>query len=213
MKNPCLNRYIYFACFSAVSLCLSVTRLRAHCDSLDGPVVKAAQRALAEANVNLALIWVQKDDEAEIKRAFEKTLGVRRLGAEAMELADHYFFETLVRVHRAGEGAAFTGLKPAGYNLSPAVNQGDKALQTGDIEPVLHFLSAKMKQGLHERFQEVLVRKKFPKEDIEAGRAYVKAYVAYIHYVEAVHQATTGGTESHSDEPVKARVRLESHQH
>jgi hypothetical protein len=31
----------------------------AHCDSLDGPVVKAAQAALRTRNVNLILIWVQ----------------------------------------------------------------------------------------------------------------------------------------------------------
>jgi hypothetical protein len=31
----------------------------AHCDGLDGPVVKAAQKALIESNINLVLIWVQ----------------------------------------------------------------------------------------------------------------------------------------------------------
>lgn len=88
--------------------------LEAHCDGIDGPVVGAAQKALETANVNLVLIWVQKQDEPAMRKAFEKTLAVRKLGSSAKELADLYFFETLVRVHRAGEGAPYTGLKPAG---------------------------------------------------------------------------------------------------
>src|SRR3990172_9984859 len=80
----------------------------AHCDGMDGPVVKAAQKALASGDVNLVLIWVQKEDEKEIREAFDRTLEVRKLSAEAKELADMYFFETLVRVHRIGEGAPYT---------------------------------------------------------------------------------------------------------
>ena len=112
----------------------------AHCDGLDGPVVKAAQNALAEGNVNLVLIWVPKDDEAEIKRAFEKTVAVRKLNPEARELIDLYFFETLVRIHRAAEGAAYTGLKPAGRDLGPAIPAADKALETGNVDPVVKLL-------------------------------------------------------------------------
>ena len=83
-----------------------------HCDTMNGPVIKAAEKALETGNVNLVLIWVQKKDEATIKEAFQKTLAVRKLNAEAKKLADMYFFETLVRIHRAGEGVAYTGLKP-----------------------------------------------------------------------------------------------------
>lgn len=184
---------------------------RAHCDGLDGPVVKAAQRALAESNINLALIWVQKDDEPEIKRAFAKTLAVRKLGPEAKELADHYFFETLVRVHRAGEGAPYTGLKPAGRDLGPAIPAGDKALETGELEPVLHLLSAEMVHGLRKRFTEALTKKKFAKDDVEAGRAYVKAYVSYIHYVEGIHQAASGAAHGHPGEGSEAQAHQAGH--
>ena len=82
----------------------------AHCDGLDGPLVKAAQKALETGDVNLVLIWVQKKDEAEVRQAFQKTLTVRKSSAQAGELADRYFFETVVRLHRAGEGAPYTGL-------------------------------------------------------------------------------------------------------
>lgn len=84
----------------------------AHCDTLDGPVVQAARIALEKGDVRALVKWVQADDEKEIRVAFQKTLAVRAKGAEAKELADMYFFETLVRIHRAGEGAPYTGLKP-----------------------------------------------------------------------------------------------------
>src|SRR5512147_2580967 len=85
-------------------LAFIVDRASAHCDGMDGPVVKAAQKALAAGNVNLALIWVQPGDEGEVRKVFQRTLAVRRLNPEARELADTYFFETLVRLHRSGEG-------------------------------------------------------------------------------------------------------------
>jgi len=96
-------------------------KLSAHCDGMDGPVVKAAQRTLESGNVNGILIWVQKKDEGEVRRAFERTLTVRKLSLEAKSLADMYFFETVVRLHRAGEGAPYTGLTPAGRDLGPAI--------------------------------------------------------------------------------------------
>ena len=108
-------------------LAVTPARALAHCDGLDGPVVKAAQRALETRNAALVLIWVQEKDEREIQAAFEQTLAVRELSAQARQLADRFFFETLVRVHRAGEGAPFTGLKPAGQDLGPADEGQDRA--------------------------------------------------------------------------------------
>jgi hypothetical protein len=111
MKVPLTPLALLAAAFATTQIA------QAHCDSLDGPVVNAARAALTESNVNLVLIWVQPDDESAVKHTFEKTLAVRRLNAEARELADMYFFETLVRVHRAGEGAPYIGLKPGGSIL------------------------------------------------------------------------------------------------
>ncbi len=168
-----------------------------HCDGMDGPVVQAAQRALDKGDVNLALSWVQATDEAEIRKVFAKTLAVRKLNPEARELADLYFFATLVRVHRTGEGAPYTGLKPAGRDLGPAIPAADKAIETGAVEPLVKLITSESANGIRERFQNVTAAKKFSAEDVNAGRQYVKAYVEFVHYVEGLHESVQGGGDEH----------------
>jgi hypothetical protein len=161
---------------------------QAHCDTLDGPVVGAARQALETNNVNLVLVWVQKQDEADIRNHFQKTVAVRKAGGQAKELADMYFFETLVRIHRAGEGAGYTGLKPAGKVAAP-IAAADKSLETGKLQDVAQLVSKRMEQGLHRNFDTVMAKKKYNPSDVAAGRAFVSAYVEYTHYVERLYDA------------------------
>jgi hypothetical protein len=186
---------------------LAPSKAFAHCDGMDGPVVKAAQRALATENVNLVLIWVQKKDEAVVKQAFHRTLAVRKLSAEARELADLYFFETIVRIHRAGEGEPYTGLKPAGRDLGPAIPAADRALETGSIEPLLHLITTAAQNGVREHFNRATNKKKFSENDTVAGREYVEAYVKLIHYVERLYEATERSAETHSHESEAVKTR------
>lgn len=174
----------------------------AHCDGLDGPVAKAAHKALDAGNVNQVLIWVQKNNEAEIKEAFDHAISVRKLGPAARDLADRYFLETLVRVHRAGEGAPYTGLQPAGRDLGPAVPAADRAIETGSVEPVVKLLTDAVKHGTHGQFQSVTAAKTFAKDDVAAGRRYVAAYVEYVHYVERLYEAA--GKPAHGANPAPA---------
>ena len=171
-----------------------------HCDGMDGPVVKAAQQALASENVNLVLIWVKKGNEAEVRRAFDETIAVRKLSPRAQALADRYFFETLVRLHRAGEGVPYTGLKPAGRDLGPAIPAADKALDSGSLEPALKLLTEAAQEGARKYFRQVQEKKNFNTSDLDAGRDYVKAYVEFIHYVEGIWEAARNPAEGHSPE-------------
>jgi hypothetical protein len=172
----------------------------AHCDGMDGPVVNAAQKSLQTGNVNFVLIWVQPEDEEEIRSSFRKTLSVRKLSPEAKELADRYFFETVVRIHRAGEGAPYTGLKPAGRDLGPAIPAADKAIETGSAEQVQHLLQHGVEEGVDRHFKNVMARKNFDPDDVQAGREYVKEYVSFIHYVKHVHEATHQSAHGHFSE-------------
>ena len=180
----------------------------AHCDGLDGPVVKAAQRALEMRDPALALMWVQAKDEAEIRKAFEETLAVRSLDPRAKELADRFFFETLVRVHRAGEGAPYTGLQPAGRDVGPAIPAADTAIETGSLEPVERLLTEAMQARLREHFAEVIAAKTFMPSSVVRGRVYVSAYVQFIHFVEQLYEASVTGTHGHFE---KAQPAAASH--
>lgn len=160
----------------------------AHCDTLDGPVVAAARKALDTGNVNLVLVWVQKNDDAEIRSLYQRARNVRKAGGEAKELADLYFFETLVRVHRAGEGAGYTGLKPAGM-VEPPIAAADKAIETGKLQPLGKLVTDRMEKGLHAHFDQVMAKRKYEPNDVQAGRAYSSAYVEFTHYAERLYNA------------------------
>lgn len=185
---------VFFALL-ALSLCLPVVTY-AHCDTLDGPVVQTAKMALEKGDVTPLLKWVQVKDETEIRAAFQKTLAVRVKGAEAKELADMYFFETLVRIHRAGEGAPYTGLKP-GEAVDPAVALADKALDSGSVDKLVDVLTKAMAKGIRERFQETSERKKHAEDSVAEGRQYVKDYVIFTHYVEKLHGLIGGKHAGH----------------
>ena len=165
-------------------LFLSGSRVWAHCDGLDGPVVKAARQALETGDVNRVLIWVRAKDAAEIHAAFNEAMAVRKLNPQARALADQYFFETLVRIHRASEGAPFTGLKPAGLDLGPAVPAADRALKSGSVDAVVKLLVDAVSTGVRARFRAATEKQAFDPNDVTAGREYVEAYVPYVHYVE-----------------------------
>lgn len=181
------------------ALVLGTSSAEAHCDTMDGPVVKSAQKALETGNVNLVLIWVQKKDEADIRKAFERTLAVRKLSPEAKQMADMYFFETLVRIHRAGEGAPYTGLKPAGSEAEPGIEMADKAVEKESGAELVKDLNEMMHKSLHALFMEVKEKKNFKKDDVQAGREYVKAYVTFIHYVEKLYQVAQKPAGEHGE--------------
>ena len=158
----------------------------AHCDTLDGPVVKEAKTALETGDINPVLKWVTKEDEKEIREQFDKTLAVRKQSKEAKELADMYFFETLVRIHRAGEGAPYTGLKAAG-TVEPSVAAADKALESGSVDRLVSMINDAAAKGIRERFERTKEAKKHADHGVEYGRKFVEAYVEFTHYVERLH--------------------------
>jgi hypothetical protein len=180
----------------------------AHCDTLDGPVVNLARQALAKGDVKIILPWVAADKEVEIKKAFDLTMAVRGKGEKERELADMYFFETLVRVHREGEGAPYTGLKPAGLDLGPAIPAADKALESGNPGPLLKLINEKIHQGIHKYYMEAKEKKAHAGESVEAGRAYVAAYVPYLHFVERLYlDASTPITHGEEEGTHDARMK------
>jgi len=171
---------------------VAVTRpAAAHCDTVDGPVVADARAALAAGEVTPVLKWVSAGDEAAIRDAFARTTAVRGGGEAARDLADTWFFETVVRIHRAGEGAPYDGLKPAG-SVEPGIAAADRALASGDVDALIAALSGELTAGVRGRFARATAAAAHAEHHVAAGRAWVAAYVDLIHYVEGLHAALGG---------------------
>jgi len=170
-----------------------------HCDTLDGPVVTAARVALDSGNVNLVLPWAPKKAEAGIQTALEKALSVRKLGQQAAELADYWFFETVVRLHREGEGASYTGLKPAGLDWGPVVKRAEKALKDGNPKKVTAFLQRTVEEDLQKRFKHAMEKKNYDKDDVAAAREYVQASLGFVLHSHGLYAYAKGEGE-HGEE-------------
>lgn len=156
----------------------------AHCDSMDGPTAKDGKLALESKNLNYAPKWIEADGEKELRKIFDQSIKVRALGPDARDLADQYFLESLVRIHRAGEGAPFEGLKPSGVPIDEKVAAADKSVETGDLAPLAKLMTPESIPELENRFAKVLKLKDYNTDDVDAGRAYVQAYVSFFKFAE-----------------------------
>jgi len=193
----------------------------AHCDTLDGPVVSDAREALATGRLAPVVKWLMPEHEAEVQQIFDLALAAAAEGPAARELAELYFFETVVRLHRAGEGAPYTGLEPAGLDLGPAVSGADAALAAGSVDTLVDLVTAEVEEGISRRFTHALALREHADDSDEAGRRYVAAYVDFVHYVEGLynlavaagghaHEAAAGTDTSHGEHATESQAE---HQH
>ena len=173
----------------AIALMLPASTALAHCDWINGPVVADARTALAKGNITPVLRWIPAGSEAEIRDAFKRTLAARSANDQARDLADQWFFETVVRVHRASEGEPFTGLKGADYQPDAGIEIADHAIEADSLADVEATLTTAIRSGLRKRFSEVIEAKKHADESVDAGRHFVHAYAEFIHYVDALHRS------------------------
>lgn len=188
---------IVFASFMVTALISNSAS--AHCDSMSGPVVKDAQAALANKTIDPVLKWVGENDETAIRKAFEMTLAVRGESEAAKTVADSYFFETLVRIHRATEGEGFTGLKPAG-SVAPVIAATDRALENGKGKKLADETAAAVRERIHQRFADAYSKRQVADNSVEQGREYVKAYVELTHFLVGLdHIVSSGPSHKHLD--------------
>ena len=172
----------------------------AHCDTLDGPVIQDARKALEAKDVTPVLKWVKQKDEKAVRAEFAKALSAK--GKKNASAAENKFFATLVKIHRAGEGALFTGLKPAG-EVEPAIAEADKALASGSADALVKLVTDDVAGGIRTRYEHAAATYKHNDESVEQGREFVEAYVAFTHYVERIHMDATakGAHDEHSKGP------------
>ncbi|MBI3993523.1 MAG: hypothetical protein HY342_09630 [Candidatus Lambdaproteobacteria bacterium] len=172
-----------------------------HCDSLDGPVVTAARKALDADDVELILPYVPQSGEAEVRAVFEQVQRARRDGTAARDVAERYFFETVVRIHRAGEGAPFTGLKPAGLDTGPVIPVAEEAIESGSPDHLIHLLSDTLRHEISQRFAHLQHLRGHAGDDVAGARAYVESMLGlqvYSHQLfQAMHSDPHEGAHAH----------------
>ena len=196
---------ILIAAIVASGLLFGTQTAQAHCDSLDGPVAKAVEKTLENGNVNPVLAYAPPTAEAEIRAAFEASRKVRGLGGDARALADKAFMETVIRLHRAGEGAAYTGLKPAGADYGPVIPAAEHAVETGDLTKLKAVLVEEIEHALRERIVHVRELQKAPLEpktaaEVPYTRKRISAELGFVTFAETLRQAVLGkGAEHHVD--------------
>jgi len=193
------KRIFFFLAVSSILFCPSLSF--AHCDTMNGPVVKSAQKALDSGNVDLALIWVDKKYEPQARKAFIEAFNARKANPKNWDKTDMRFFETLVRLHREGEGEEYTGIKSDDTEVSPAIKEADQALDFGLVEKLVKDMTNEVSKGIRERFALVMEKSIHRNENLKAGREYVKAYVEFIRYVEKIYDEAPAG--------LRERVKLD----
>lgn len=198
LKNKLTAFIIFFV------LLFSSVQTFAHCDTMEGPLITDAKKAISQNNVNIVLKWVPAASEAEIKDVFSQIMKVRVLNNDAKDLADKYFFDTLVRIHRNGEGVAFTGVKPVGTPIDEKVKAADKSIEVGNLAPLKGLVPKDDMPELTERFKKVMLLRNFDVNDVEAGREYIEAYVQFFKFAEGEVEghATESHGSTHSDPSV-----------
>jgi len=184
---------IAISLLSAVLLMAGVSdRAGAHCDAINGPVAAAAQEALSAGRFETVAIWVGEAQEEELREKFEQCSAVYKRDGDAKKLAERYFMEIAVRLHREAEGFSYTGLKPAAP-LPPDVAAAEKSLEAGNVTIVTDLLASELRYKTEELFEEAIKARTHKDENIDAGRKWVNAYVRYVIYVHGLHKTIQTG--------------------
>jgi hypothetical protein len=172
-------------------------------DAMDGPIIKDAQAAISKGDVTGVLKWVPKENEEEVRKAFARTMTVRNKGLEARDLADDYFFETVVRLYCQGTGQLYTGLRPAGQSIPPEMTEVDKALDAGKVDDLAKKIASAVEEALRQRFSAASEARKQKDSSAEAGRMYAAAYMQLVNFIGDIYLVIEGRV-IHAAEPPAA---------
>jgi hypothetical protein len=126
---------------------------------------------------------------------------VRKQGTTARQLADRYFIETAVRLHRAGEGAPFTGVTDE--ETPASILTADRAMASGSVTEVNTILEQAMRKGVEAKYQAVVNARAEAKRlnTVEAHRERVEAelmFEKYIYELNTLASSTEALTEGHA---------------
>jgi hypothetical protein len=106
----------------------------------------------------------------------------------------------VVRLHRAGEGAPFTGLKPAGLDVGPIIPIAEKAIESENAAALEAALVAAVREQVAERFHHLGHLRAGAKRGVDGARSYVQAMLGLQVWAHGLYQATraTGHVPGHT---------------
>jgi hypothetical protein len=188
-----MKKNILITILVVLAMLFNYSPLFGHCDTMDGPVAIDAKKAIDNNNINYILKWVMPNEEKEITEAYQLAMKVRGLSPEAKELAEKYFYETVIRLHRMGENMPYTGVKPAGTPIDEKIKAADESIAKGNLSPLDKLVPENKKSELKHKFEKVMTLKDFDINDVKAGREYVHAYVEFFHYAEGEQETHKHG--------------------
>ena len=145
-------------------------------------VKNAAREALEAGDVAIVLPFVPERDEEDVRAAFTAVMPVRAMGDQGRAVADRLFFETVVRIHRAGEGAPYTGLKRAGTPVSPVIPIAEEAVATGSTDRLTTYLTGVLQDELSKRLSRVSALAANKDRSVSDARRYVEAMLGFEVY-------------------------------
>lgn len=181
-----------FALVAILGMSVFASSAYAHCDLESGPVAVAAKQALKTNDVNKVLIWVSEEQEQELTATYRQAKAVYAKGGASKTLAEQYFMENSVRLHRLAEGMSYTGLKPA--QAAPEVIQiAERSLDTGNLAPTNDLLVSMTKDKVSHYFEQARAAQKQSNGDVTSGREAMDAYVRYVTFVEHLHETIEAG--------------------
>lgn len=151
-------------------------------DTMDGPVVTAAELALEMENVNYVLPFVKEEYETELKEAFDRTVTVRELSGEAAEVADYWFFETAVRLYMLGAGKSYSGIRQSGLNEGHIILKAQTAIENQDKDALENFLINSLRDAIETRFEIAISKNDYDINDTEAARDYLDSMLDFIEF-------------------------------
>ncbi len=130
-----------------------------------------------------------------------------KAGKDAKEVADDWFFENTIRLHRAEKEHRTPGMKPAGLSEGPVVPRAEKAIETGDPKESIGFILKTVEDDLTHRFHHVMEKKKYDVNDVAAGREFIEAFIGWVVYSHHLYMSVTSADRPWRAARGKSRMR------
>jgi hypothetical protein len=159
------------------------------CNQHDGPVTRAAKRALETGNAQYILIWIQKESENTVKNLLERACCERTTRKDSHQRTTDWFFETVNRLHSAYYGPCNLDISTKSREEKEIILLVERACESGNVEELLTIIPDASAVEMRQCFEDVMKKRDYGGKNSAAGRVYISAVVDFI---ACVHHLCSG---------------------